>query len=436
MKKIIALLLALLMVFTLVACGAEEVTEETTEETVTETTEETAEAKPYEGVNLVFWDSTIEGTEHHEVMLTLIEEWEEKTGATVDYTAWGQEVSPMAVTALDAGEKIDVIGMVSIIQIASNMDHLLQLDDLIAASDIEERGYASAWDQIRNWTVGAEGRAFAVPSSPSFSAWWYDKAAFEKAGIEQTPKTIAEFEEACDKLLAVGITPMALDAAYTVSNMGVMLQNYVGESTVVDLIANGGWTENEDAVACFDKIIEWRSKGYFDPSAPAQWPASQNKIGLTGENAMVYCGTWLPGEVEDMTGADIDWGCFLNPDNPDGKGLYATALSNGGMTIINTCENPEAAFDFIYFLKTGAADQALADVQEYIPYEVNGIIPEKLGNAMEVLQSTEGSIDYAGSLHTRGDIKTSVTDIVNNIYAGVYATGLEACEAFDALCKG
>ena len=436
MKKIIALLLAMLMVFALVACGQTEVEEvETTEEVVEETTEETAEPKPYEGINLIYWSSAVEGTEGYELACKHIDAWEELTGATVEYSAWGQELSSMAVTALDAGEKIDIVNMVSIIQLSKNMDHLLQLDDLLAQTDLEERGYEMAWDQIRNWTVGAEGRAFAVPASPSFSAWWYDKALFEKAGIEAAPTTIEEFEEVCDKLLAIGVNPIAQDAAYVHSMVGTLLQNYASEEVVRELIANGGWTENEDAIACFDKLIEWVNKGYFDPSAPGQWPASQNKIGLTGENAMVYCGSWVSGEIEEMTGADIDWGCFLMPNNPDGKGVYGTALSNGGIAITKDCEHPEVALDLINYLKSGEVGQATADEGPSIPYEKTGIVPEKLGNAMEVMNSMEAAIDYTGGLHSNPDIKTSVTELLVNILSGVYANGMEACEAFDALCK-
>lgn len=70
MKKIVALLLALMMILSLVACGAQEevVETETTEEVVEEVTEETAEDVPYVamvslGYSHQFWQAVKQGAE-------------------------------------------------------------------------------------------------------------------------------------------------------------------------------------------------------------------------------------------------------------------------------------------------------------------------------------------------------------------------------------
>ena len=38
---------------------------------------------------------------------------------------------------------------------------------------------------------------------------WYNKAIFEKAGVSAPPTSYAELEEANEKILAAGITPLA-----------------------------------------------------------------------------------------------------------------------------------------------------------------------------------------------------------------------------------
>ena len=55
-----------------------------------------------------------------------------------------------------------------------------------------------------------DGKTYAVPYSVLYTSMYYSKAAFEKAGIEKVPETIEELMDACDKLLAVGITPIGI----------------------------------------------------------------------------------------------------------------------------------------------------------------------------------------------------------------------------------
>ena len=54
-----------------------------------------------------------------------------------------------------------------------------------------------------------DGRVYGIPTIAQASGLIYNKEAFEKAGIAAPPKTITELKDACEKLKAVGITPIA-----------------------------------------------------------------------------------------------------------------------------------------------------------------------------------------------------------------------------------
>ncbi len=54
-----------------------------------------------------------------------------------------------------------------------------------------------------------DGRLYAVPTSLQSEGLLYNKDCFEKAGIENVPRTVSELEEAVDRLNAVGIQPFA-----------------------------------------------------------------------------------------------------------------------------------------------------------------------------------------------------------------------------------
>lgn len=431
-KEMLALLMCMMMVLgCLAGCGSKE--EPAAEEpAVTEESgsEETSEALPYEGVELVYWSMETEGTPGAEAINENVAAWEEKTGAKVEVVHYGTEVKDLIGAALAGGEKVDVFEGSSVIQLAANCAHMLDLTTMIEASDIKEKSYDIFWKEIAS--ASDDGKLYGVAFTPSFNSFWYNKAIFEECGITETPKTIEEFEVACDEILAKGYQPIALDSAYVATNMGPHMERFAGEAALSEASLNGGWSENEDIVAGLQSIIDWVNKGYFAAGAPDEYPNSQNKMGLTEDVAMCYCGIWLPGEVEDLTGADLEWGCFNFPSNPDGKGTYGTSLSNSYRGINANCENPEAAWELIYFITTGDCEQNYADKAVVIPADPNCTPQPDFAEAIDLLKSTE-KINYSGGMHTNADMKVAINEIMTGVYAGKYADGMAAAKALDAL---
>jgi len=408
MKKYIALILCLLMIVScFVGCGKKE-----------------------ENYDLVVWTKYAEGTPAYDVAVEMIEKFEEERGVNLDVKHYGTDVGTILGTALESGERVDVFPLGSQQALAANVKFTMDLTDYIESSDMLERAYPVHMNTIMKYG-GIEGEYHAIPTISSFSAFWYNRAAFEKAGITENPRTIEEFEAVCDALVAAGYYPMALDAAYAVSTFGPLVERYCGD--VSELALNGGFAENEGFVEACQKIIDWKEKGYFDPAAPSEWPASQNKIGLTQENVMVYTGAWVSGEIEEMTQTSLDWGCFLFPELPGGPGTYSTSFSCTCNCINVNCENPDLAWEFLYYMNTGEVNKAITDADVYVVDDMTMEPLERFVDAQQLLATTTDVMDYSAGLHANADIKTSVSDLVVNLYSGAYATGLEAAQAFDAL---
>ncbi|TGV78480.1 extracellular solute-binding protein, partial [Mesorhizobium sp. M2D.F.Ca.ET.145.01.1.1] len=58
--------------------------------------------------------------------------------------------------------------------------------------------------------ISYNGKTVAVPVNVHRSNWlWYNKKVFDKAGV-QPPTTWDEFNQVSEKLLAAGVTPLAL----------------------------------------------------------------------------------------------------------------------------------------------------------------------------------------------------------------------------------
>ena len=410
MKKYIALILCVLMVVGCFAgCGKKE----------------------EEAADLVVWTAYSEGTPAYDVANEYIAKFEEEKDVNVEVVHYGTDLGTILGTALEAGERVDVFLLGSQIQLKANLEYTMDITKYVEESDILDRAYPVHMNSIRE--CSEVGAIHAVPTVSSFNAYWYNKAAFEDAGITENPETIEEFEAVCDKLVAAGYYPLAQDAGYAISTVGAIVERMVGQETVAEMTHSGGFAENEKFVAACQKIIDWRNKGYFDPTAPCEWPASQNKIGLTGENVMVYTGMWASGEIEEMTGAELDWGCFKFPYDPEGGGTYGITVSCSCNCININCENPDLAWDYIYYMTTGEADKAITDADVYLVNDTTMEALPRFADAQEIMNTTTEVTNYAGGLHDNADIKTSITDVAVNLLSGTYATGEEAAAAFDAL---
>ncbi len=413
MKRYIALLLALLlMVACFVGCGKQEETSEP---------------------DLVVWTAYAEGTPSYEVACEMIEKFEESRGVDLEVVHYGTDLTTVLYTALDANERIDVFPLGSTIQLNAQFDHTMDITEYVESSDIKEHSYPILLEEIKKISPNND-EYHAIPSLSSFGSYWYNKEAFEKAGITETPVTIEEFEAVCDKLVAAGYAPIALDGAYAANTFGTYCGRLVGEEAIADMVFNGGFAENERFVDLCQRIIDWRAKGYFDPNAPAEFPASQNKIGLTGEVVMVSCGLWVSGEIEEMTGAEIEWGAFPYPIDPDfEEGTRGASVSSTCNCINIECEDPDLAWDYITYMATGEANKAITDADVYLVDDMQMQPLDRFVDAQQIIANLTENINYAGRLHDNADVKTSINEVAINLFAGVYATGEEAAAAFDAV---
>lgn len=437
MKKFFALVLCMLMLLTCFVGCAEENEAPATEaaeaaDEVTQVTDETVEpeALPYAGQELNVWTGYVEGTPAWEAANTHIAKFEEMTGAKINVSHYGTDLDTMLITALGAGEEVDVFPM-SHVTLGYNQEYTMDLTDRIENSDVVDRIYPVLMDIMREYSPDDTLRG--IPTTSSFQAFWYNKAAFEAAGITETPETMEEFETACDALIEVGYHPMALDSSYALITFGALVERMVGEDAVSEMVMEGGFSDNEEFVAACQKIIDWRENGYFEPNAPGEWPASQNKIGLTEDVALVYCGMWVSGEIEEMTGADLDWGCFKFPYVPESNGTYGATVSCTVNCINANTKNPDLAWDYLCYMNTGEANKAITDADVYLVDDRTMEPLPEFVDSKHIMETTTETTTYHGGLHANADIKVSINDVVVALCSGQYTTGEEAAAAFDAL---
>ena len=394
MKKWIALLSCLCLALgCFTACDKEESVEETEEETVetTETveTEQTEEA-PEEEQTLTVYTALTEESPDYTAYMEKVAEFEQTTGATVLVSHYGENLSVVLDNAIADGS-VDVFSVENLSELRMRMSGLLDL-----AAYVE--GYDAAYPVLME-QVQSSGAVYGLPVDANVTAMWYNKAAFEKAGVKETPKTVGEFEALCEELAEAGYRPIALDSAYVHANFGIHMERALGAETLTALVTNGGWSENKTAVEAMQQIIDWVNAGYFDENAPVDWPFSQ--LGLADRTVMIYADESTLEIAEEMIGQDLEWGCFAYP------GESKTVLADCGALCVNAeTLVPDLAWEYISFMAQESGEEAA-----------------------EILSAADSICDPAAIVKSGTDL----TEVIKNLYAGTYLDGAEAVAALEAL---
>ena len=426
MKKILSLvLIALLAITSVFATG-------TTETTATAPAAGAAEGgKIYDGVELTMWSMWNAAEPQGQIIQKAAEAFEEETGAVVNIEFRGRDISTIINTALQGGEDIDIfeedytrIGQ----QYAA---YCYDMSAMAEASGYYDNSYQLFNNMTKEW---AGGKLVSITEQPNMGGIFYDKAKFEAAGITETPTTWAEFLDVCQKLVDAGYQPLALDGTYADFNFGYHLDRYLGEAKTRELSLNGGWSNEPGVIAAAEDIIDFVNRGYLAEGAPDEYPAGQNKIGF--ENvAMVVCADYVTSEVNNNTGANIEWGVFGYPTVPvedGGNGSTAAYAGTNSLAISSYSENPQAAFDFIMTLVTGEFDQERADLVPQIPADPSNNCTS-LDGAVESLLAADSSLTWTMGINANGDLKAVLKETIIKLFEGQYATGEEFAAAMDAL---
>ena len=211
MKKLTSLLLASVMVLSMLAgCGNKAdapnseppASNPPASQPADDNKEPAPAGKEYDGVTLTMWSMWSSGEPQANVISEAAAAFEEKTGAKVNIEFKGRDVNKVLAASLEAKDNIDIIeddykriGTVY-------QDFTMDLTDMAKAAGYEEFSYQCFTDQSIAWC----GFLNAITEQPNVGGIFYDKDAFEKAGITAEPKTWAEFLDVCQKLKDAGVT--------------------------------------------------------------------------------------------------------------------------------------------------------------------------------------------------------------------------------------
>lgn len=184
----------------------------------------------------------------------------------------------------------------------------------------------------------------------------YNKQIFEEAGITEIPHDYASFKDACEKILAIGKTPIYQPGAAQ-WHWGVWLG---GLTTQINAELDGFYDNvnnntsvfagQEDLITVLNQMVEIGEAGYFGKDFMANtWEDMVPKM-ASGDYAMGLVYTTFPAEVEavnpDMT-AD-SWGMFPLPLNDNS--VFGVSAGGIGRCVNKDTKVADAVYDYLNFL--------------------------------------------------------------------------------------
>ncbi len=420
-KKVISVLLAAAMVTGLVAgCGSSGGSDSGSSD---------GGEKKYDGVELTYWSMWTNAEPQGQALQEAADAFEEETGAHVTFEWKGRDIKNILSSALESEESFDLFED-DYTRITGNyVDYVADLTEMADAA-----GYADKSYQVFNDVVNEEAGFLAcLTEQPSVGGVFYNKDIFDDCGITETPTTWDEFMTACQTMKDAGYQPMALDSTYAPFWFGYHLARTIGQDVTADLAVNGGWSQNEGVIQAADDIIEFVNAGYLADGAPDEYPASQNKMGIDQNVAMVVCANYVTAEVNQNSGTELNWGLFAYPTVENGADSTSTFAGANSIAVTKYSENQQAAFDFAMYVVTGEQDQAKADSSNQIPADPSNTAPASQAGTTEVLEATSAPLTWNMGLNENADLMSVIAETVVKLYEGSYATGADFAAAMDAL---
>jgi len=325
-------------------------------------------------------------------------------------------------TRIASGDYGDVLNVMDNLPPAEYAEFYLPLNDMSLAETHSFVDRYKVDGNIYGYVYGANAEAVV-----------YNKAAFERAGIDSVPKTRTELFEACEKLKSEGIIPFQI-------NMGAGWPMQQWDKAALLFADDGAYYET----AAGDPAPFAEGKPYgeamrfvrelFEASCTERdytannWDESKMMLSA-GEAGMWFLANWsipqiiVAGEALGIEDASGDLGMFPLP--VDDSGDPAVLLwPDWALGVSANSDNPETAKAWIEFLLT---ETDISNAAGFIPGDPR-IAPEM--PQLEELLGREPRVIEAGT--PSSDFKQAMADARLDFMTGTYIRDLVLAEDFDA----
>ncbi|WP_256761873.1 ABC transporter substrate-binding protein [Cohnella sp. WQ 127256] len=363
MKRMLISIVAMIMVFTLAACGSNNNNNSSSssspsKEVVSEAPATTEAATPAdEPITLKFFTALADRANGAgKVEQDIIDAYtKENPNIKIEVEALQDEPYKAKIKVYASTDAIpDIIqswGQTSFIKPLIDNNMLLELN----AGDFADNNFVpGAMDGFMQ-----EGKVYGLPRSADFLVLYYNKKIFDDNSLS-VPTTLPELLEVSKKLRAKGINPITTNAMEGWSLpiwFEYAAQRENGDFNKIDNVLKGQGTFSGDAdflAAAKDLQELAANKALADGFLTADYGTSRNLFGQ-GQAAMFVMGNWEAGMATDENFPEEvrkNIGAISYPTSDKGKATDVAVWFGGGYSVSKNSKHPEAAIAFLkYFFK-------------------------------------------------------------------------------------
>ena len=247
----------------------------------------------------------------------------------------------------------------------------------------------------------------------------YNKATFKKAGIEKFPTTLTGLYDACAKLKAAGVVPVATNFKdkWPLSQYDSMAIPMSGDANYNNFMykETAPFSADKPYGKALEVLYKLVSSGWVEKDlTTTNWEQSKPDLG-TGKIGMMFLGTWAIPQMQEFATNKDDIGFAPIPTNETGK-LVANTGIDSCLAVSKNSENKKAAQDFLYaFIGSDYGDK-----NGFIPAKTgvestNPVIKEFIASGVTLLKATpdpeaadkmskignKATVDFYGGLYTQ-----------------------------------
>ena len=427
MRKLLAAALSVAMGMSLAACGggSSKPAEETTKSA--ESGADKAESGDTKlNADIEYWSSWSETEAQADALREAADEFmKANPGVKINFTFNGRDNRNLVGSAVSAGTKVTMMD--------ANADNIKSMwsEMTMDLTPYFEESYESTGgekyvDRIMPSMSGLSAKLFDgkysyFPYAPQAFMIFCNKNIFDDCGITKYPETWTEFMDACEKIKAKGYTPVTTDSNYATSWVGYYMSRLMGNDEVAKLSNDPSAWSNPKVLEAAKAIEDMAKKGYFDPVIETNtYPNAQQSMVINEKIAMYINGTWLPNEVKESTPDDFKWGSFAFPTVEGGVDDQTSGCYSSYGIAINkdaTEEEAKAAAAFGVYVTT-AFDQKFSDMANAIPVGVDGVWPDSLKDAQQVMSKYTNRYPSQTALILNSNSKQIIADACLKLMGG------------------
>lgn len=304
-------------------------------------------------VSLEFWSFWGSGP-RRETVESIIEDFnasQDEIEVEHVYQPWG-DIWTKSLASIAAGDPPDVIVQdINSVRQRAEAEQATNLQSFIEADDEEmnSRFYPHLWD-----TVIYEEEAYALPFNTDTQVLFYNKDAFEEAGLdpETPPATWAELEEYARALDVKDGESWERLGFYPLWSLGADVWALNADDGVSWFDEEGNVTINTpEKVEALEWVLEWQDYYGADTINAYQAefgsgvadPFVSGLVGMRAQNINYYT------DLLENAPEDFNFGVAPLPEKEEGSGHW----SWGGGFVLEVpqgAENPEASYEFMKYL--------------------------------------------------------------------------------------